>query len=97
MRKFLTIQGYSYDFDGKVLRLEKILKPDILDNIYFELRCYELSVDYFINNWDFTEDDLVSEVYKDDIKGIKALEMELGNYMQDYSELKPEWYCDNLL
>ena len=97
LRKFITIQGYSYNVDGKIIGLEKVLKPSILDNIYFELRCYELSIDYYINNWDVTEDDLESEVYQDDIKGIEALEMELSNYIQDYSVLKPEWYCDNLL
>ena len=97
LRKFITIQGYSYNVDGKIIGLEKVLKPSILDNIYFELRCYELSIDYYINNWDVTEDDLASELYQDDIKGIEALEMELSNYIQDYSVLKPEWYCDNLL
>ena len=97
LRKFLTIQGYIYNVDGKIIKLEKILNSNIMENVYFELRCYEISVDYYKNNLDVTEDDLASEVYQDDIKGIKALEMELNNYMQDYSNLKPEWYCDNLL
>ncbi len=97
LRKFLTIQGYSYNDDGKIVGLERVLKPSIVDNIYFELRCYELSIDYYINNWDVTEDDLASEVYQDDIKGIEALETELSKYIQDYSILKPEWNYDNLL
>lgn len=98
LRKFLTVQGYRYNADGQVIRLEKVLnKPDFLDTIYFEVRCYELSVDYYTNNWDVTEDDLASEVYLDDIKGIKALETVLSDYIQDYSVLRPEWECDNLL
>lgn len=97
LRKFLTVQGYSYDDNGKIIRLKKMLRSSTLDNIYFELRCYELSVDYYTNNWDVTEDDLASEVYQDDIKGIEALEVELSNYIQDFSVLKPEWECDNLL
>lgn len=97
LRKFLTVQGYSYDDNGKIIRLKKILSLSTLDNIYFEVRCYELSVDYYTNNWDLTEDDLASEVYQDDIKGIEALEVELSNYIQDFSVLKPEWECDNLL
>ncbi len=97
LRKFLTIQGYNYDDNGKEIGLDNVLKPYILDSIYFELRCYEISVDYYINHWDVTEDDLASEIYKDDIKGIEALETELSNYLQDFSVLKPEWYCDNLL
>ena len=98
LRKFLTVQGYRYNADGQVIRLEKVLnRPDFLDTIYFEVRCYELSVDYYTNNWDVTEDDLASEVYLDDIKGIKALEIVLSDYIQDYSVLRPEWECDNLL
>ena len=97
LRKFLTVQGYSYDDNGKIIRHKKILSLSTLDNIYFEVRCYELSVDYYTNNWDVTEDDLASEVYQDDIKGIEALEVELSNYIQDFSVLKPEWECDNLL
>ena len=91
--------GYYFDYDdnGKIVRLKKVLSSSILDNIYFELRCYELSVDYYTNNWDVTEDDLASEVYQDDIKGIESLEVELSNYIQDFSILKPEWECDNLL
>ena len=50
LRKFLTVQGYSYDDNGKIVRLKKVLSSSILDNIYFELRCYELSVDYYTNN-----------------------------------------------
>lgn len=97
LRKFLTIQGYSYDNNKRLTKLEKFLRPSVLDNIYFELRCYELSVDYYTNNWDVTEDDLTSEVYQDDIKGIEELERELSKYIQDYSVLVPEWYCENLL
>ena len=98
LRKFLTVQGYCYNADGQVIRLEKVLnRPDFLDTIYFEVRCYELSVDFYTNHWDVTEDDLASEVYLDDIKGIKALETVLSDYIQDYSVLRPEWECDNLL
>lgn len=61
------------------------------------MRCYELSNDYYVNNWDVTEDVLTSEIYQDDIKGIEELEIELSKYIQDYTVLKPEWYCDNLL
>ena len=97
LRRFLTIQGYTYDEKGAIIELEKILNVNILGNIYFELLCYEISVDYYINHWDVTEDDLTSQIYQDDIKGIDALEVELGKYIEDFSVLKPEWYCENLL
>lgn len=97
LRKFLTIQGYSYDADGEVIELEKVLKKSNLDTVYFEVRCYEISIEYYDNHWDVTEDDLSSQIYHDDIKGIVALESELKEYIDDYSVLKPEWYCENLL
>lgn len=97
LRKFLTIQGYSYGVNGEIIELKKVLNNNTLNNIYFELRCYEISVDYYINHWDVTEDDLSSQIYKDDIKGIDALELELKHYIDDFSVLKPEWYCENLL
>ena len=95
-RKFLTVQGYSYD-EGKVVGLKKVLSSNILNNIYFELRCYELSIDYYTNNWDVTEDEFLNEIYLDDIKGIEALETELSAFLGDFSVLKPEWECENLL
>lgn len=97
LRKFLTVQGYSYDTDGEIIELNKVLNKSILNDIYFELRCYEISIDYYINHWDVTEDDLSSQIYKDDIKGIDKLELELKEYIEDFSVLKPEWYCENLL
>ena len=87
----------SYDADGEIIELKKVLNKSILNNIYFELRCYEISIDYYTNHWDVTEDDLSSQIYQDDIKGIDALELELKEYIEDFSALKPEWYCENLL
>ena len=73
------------------------MNTNIRNDIFFELHCYEISDIYYINHWDVTEDDLVNEIYKDDIKGITALEKELIKYLNDFSLLKPEWYCDSLL
>ena len=97
LRKFLTIRGYSYNNEGKIVDLSKFLNKKISSNIYFVLRCYEVSVDYYINDWDVTEDELINEIYQDDINGIEELESELIKYIQDFSVLKPEWYCENIL
>ena len=96
-RQFLTIQGYRYNAQGKISKLDKTINSNIRNNIFFELHCYEIPNTYCIHHWDVTEDDLVNEIYKDDIKGITALEKELINYLNDFSLLKPEWYYDNLL
>lgn len=97
LRKFITIYGYTYDDDNKYKTLSKALKPHLEEEVYFELRCYEIPIEYYENSWDVTEDDLINEIYKDDIKGVEELEIELKNYIQDFSVLKPVWYCDNLL
>lgn len=91
LRKFLTIQGYRYNTEGRVIRLEKFLNTISPDDTCFELHCHEISWDYYYNHWDVTEDELTSEFYKDDIKGLKELETELRNFIQDFSVLKPEW------
>lgn len=96
-RKFITVHGYSYNEEGKRIKLTNVLNNDVLNHIFFELHYYEIPLEYYINRWDVTEDDLLNAVYKDDIKGIRELEAELPNYIQDFSILKPEWYCDNLL
>ena len=96
-RKFLTVQGYRYNDDGEIIELNKVINKSILNDIYFELRCYEISIDYYINHWDVTEDNLLNQIYQDDIKGIDALELELKKYIEDFAIMKPEWYCENLL
>lgn len=70
----MTIRGYSYNNEGKVVDLSKFLNKNTFSNIYFVLRCYEVSVDYYINDWDVTEDELINEIYQDDINGIEELE-----------------------
>ncbi len=96
-RKFLTVQGYIINDDGNITKPDKYLNSNKINDLYFEVRVYELSVEYYINEWDVTEDDLKNEIYLDGIKGINQLELILNEYIADFSELKPEWDSDNLL
>lgn len=34
LRKFITVQGYSYSADGRVINLSKVLNSNALDNIF---------------------------------------------------------------
>lgn len=97
LRKFLTVQGYVLNDVGKVTMPSRFLSPKASSNIYFLLRCYEVPVRYFEERLDVTEDDLVNEVYVDNIKGITELERNLNDYIQDHLLLVPEWNCDNLI
>lgn len=96
VKKFLTIEGYSYNFNNEYIELDKFITNKNLDNIYFELKIYEISKNLDVNSWDITEDNLENKIFKRDIKGIKKLEIILSNYIKDFSILKPEWYCENL-
>ena len=97
LRKFLTILGYIRSENGKAVTPDKYLKPDKINSLLFEVRIYELPLEYYTNNWDVTDDDLVNDIYMDDIKGVEKLESILNDYITDFSELKPEWLVDTLL
>lgn len=97
LRKFLTILGYIRSENGKAVTPDKYLKPDKINSLLFEVRIYELPLEYYTNNWDVTDDDLVNDIYMDDIKGLEKLESILNDYITDFSELKPEWSVDTLL
>ena len=97
LRKFLTILGYIRSENGKAVTPDKYLKPDKINSLLFEVRIYELPLEYYTNNWDVTDDDLVNDIYMDDIKGLEKLESILNDYITDFSELKPEWLVDTLL
>lgn len=97
LRKFITIFGYTYDKDGRYESLKNILKPSLEEQVYFELRCYEIPIEYYDNHWDVTDDILVNDNINDDIKGIILLEKELKEYLQDFSKLLPSWNCDNII
>ncbi len=96
-RKFITVKGYSYNTAGRRVGLKNVLNDISLDDVFFEVRCYEISNDYYVNKWDVTEDDVVSVAYIDEIKGVKRLEEEIMRFVSDFSLLVPEWNCDNLL
>ncbi len=97
LRKFLTILGYIRSENGKAVTPDKYLKPDKINRLLFEVRVYELPLEYYTNKWDVTDDDLVNDIYMDDIKGLEKLESILNDYITDFSELKPEWLVDTLL
>lgn len=97
LRKFISVQGYTYNNVGKTIKLQKTISSEVHSNIYFELRCYEVPIMCFDERLDVTEDDLVNEIYRDNIKGFGQLECVLSSYIQDFSILIPEWNCDNLL
>lgn len=97
LKRFITVFGYLYNEEHKFQELTNVIKTGLDEEVYFEIRCYEIPVEYYDNHWDVTDDILINDELIDDIKGIKALENELKNYIDDFSILKPEWYCDNLL
>lgn len=97
LRKFLTILGYCYDEEGHYKSLSKVIKNGLESDIIFEIRCYEIPIEYFQNNWDIVDDELVNDVRIDNVKGFDSLEKNLQVFLNDLRGLKPEWHCENLL
>ncbi|MGE7943692.1 hypothetical protein ACQKNB_16565 [Lysinibacillus xylanilyticus] len=97
LRKFLTIQGYCYDEEGHYKSLSKVIKNGLESDIIFEIRCYEIPIEYFQNNWDIVDDELINDVRIDNVKGFDSLEKNLQVFLNDLRGLKPEWHCENLL
>lgn len=97
LRKFLTIQGYCYDVEWHYKSLSKVIKNSLESDIIFEIRCYEIPIEYFQNNWDIVDDELVNDVRIDNVKGFDSLEKNLQVFLNDLRGLKPEWHCENLL
>lgn len=95
LRKFLIVEAYSYNSNNEIIRMDKFVKEEKLNNIYFEIICYEMLIGYENYFWD-TDYYLKNKFCKNNIKGIEQLKIELGDYIQDYSILKPEWYCEDL-
>ena len=95
-RKFITIAGYRYDTAGRRIVLTKALNSTTCEELFFEVFCYEISNDYYVNNWDVSKEELLCVANVEDIHGVENLEAEIKNYVQDISILVPEWHCDNL-
>ena len=95
-RKFITIFAYEYDLKGKCKPMTKMLKSNV-ENVFFELRIYEIPIEYFKNNWDVSDDDLINDIRIEDIKGMDNLESKLSEYIDDISIFKPEWNFENPL
>lgn len=95
-RKFITIASYRCDTEGRRIALTKILNSISLEEVFFEVFCYEISNDYYVNNWDVSKEELLCVANTKDIQGIEKLETEIRKHLQDFSLLVPEWHCDNL-
>lgn len=97
LRKFITVQGYKYNSDGRKIDLSNFLNADNPEDVFYEVYCYEISVDYYTNNWDVSDNDLKNRKRLTDICGVIALEGVLKKYLSDFSILQPEWHCENLI
>lgn len=95
LRKFIIVRGYTYDDKDKYKSLDKIIKPSLDDEIYFEIRIYEVKKENCQNGFDIIDDMLINDFIIEDIKGFKQLEKRLEKYIQDFAILQPSWNCEN--
>ena len=97
LRKFLIIACYRFKSEGIFEIPNKIISNEKQRDMKFVLRSYEIPVDYYKNNWDITDDELVNDTIIDNIKNLSLLEDAIKTYLSDFSLLVPEWDVDNLL
>lgn len=97
MRAFISIFAYQYDIFGKSEEVSKFLNSVDNEEIFFQLRKYEINKEFIEKGWYPSENDLINSVLIKDIQGLEIVEQELLKYMNDLSILRGEWECDNLL
>lgn len=95
LRKFLTVFGYEYDENKKFKKASKYLKPNKLDNMFFQVWCYEVLNDERIYGYDITDDLIYEDNCFSDIKGIKELEKQIERYTDKFYLFKPEWESEH--
>lgn len=94
LRRFIVIVGYTYN-DNIYKSLDQIINSNSDNEIYFEVRCYEIKKEFCKEEYDIVDDMLINDIIISDIKGFHLLEEELKKYIKDFSILQPSWNCDN--
>lgn len=95
LRRFVTVFGFSYNNDGQYVSLSNVISDK--QGLNFEIRCYEIDIKFYENHWDVSDGDLTNDIIIDNIKGIAELEVKLKDFISDFSILRPEWNCENLI
>jgi len=95
LRAFLVIGAYIRTDHLGETQVSKYLNGEDKSRMLFWLRKYEIEKEYIENDWDVSDDELINSIHIKDIKDIDSLEIELSEYLYDYSGLDVEWKCDN--
>ncbi len=94
-RKFVHVNSYLKDTEGRHRSVNgQRLDDDFILN--YGIMIYSVPSEVIENDWDAGES--IKYHYKaSDIKSISELEKELKLFINDFSLLKPAWYCDDVL
>ncbi|MDO5560362.1 MAG: hypothetical protein Q4F95_12295 [Oscillospiraceae bacterium] len=97
-RKFLTVRSFDISKSGKPAAWDKTVKPyDRGNNALFVVHYYSVKARYMQLNYDIDDNDLTKNIIIDHIYGWDQLYNQLSKFINNYSELKPQWHCDNPL
>jgi hypothetical protein len=94
-RRFITVKSFKENENGSECWTKQLPQPDDYDRAIFTVKVYSIDVDYIEKDYDVDENDTVEYSCTDDIKSFELLYSKLSKYMNDFIDLKPQWYCDN--
>ena len=97
LRHFITVFGYELSIEGHYREITKTISEQKVQSTYFQIRDYEIPVEYYDNGLEISDSILESDRILEGICGIYNLEEELTRYLSDFSLLIPEWKCGNPL
>ena len=97
LRHFITVFGYELSTEGHYREITKTISEQKVQSTYFQIRDYEIPVEYYDNGLEISDSILESDRILEGICGIYNLEEELTRYLSDFSLLIPEWKCGNPL
>ena len=96
-RRFVTLFPYTYNDTGRKAELDKFVDTDKDEKVFFNVRDYEYPVKYIENDWEVYDGDIIYHHDLTDIKGITALEQQLSDFVDDFSQFVPLWKTDDVL
>jgi hypothetical protein len=92
LKAYIVIGSYDIK-NGRASASSRILNRD-QDDLRFWLHKYEIDKKYLGSTDEIAEEQLVHNIFKNDIQDIEQLEREVEKYLDDFSLLQIQWKFD---
>ncbi len=94
-RRFITVKSFKVNGNGFECWTKQLPQNGDYDRAIFTMKVYSIDADYIEKDFDVDENDTSEYSCTDEIKSFELLYIELSKYLSDFTDLKPQWYCDN--